>query len=157
MKNNNILWEDCKEIVENERICFLENKMRVKFPPSFLECMKKCNGGVPNRSEFDYYDTHSHRIRGSGVGRFLNLCESRSSSFLGIFQHPPEFFPEGLIAFAENGGGDYICFDYRKNKENSNPIIVLWNHEDDIGKDVFFLANNFEEFIEMLKIVEELE
>ena len=59
-------------------------------------------------------------------------------------------FEDGLIPFGENGGGDYICFDYRNDKTTDNPPIVIWNHDMGLKHRVVFIANNFEEFINML-------
>ena len=59
-------------------------------------------------------------------------------------------FEDGLIPFGENGGGDMICFDYRKNRTTNNPPIVIWNHDMGLEHRVVFIANNFEKFINML-------
>lgn len=83
--------------------------------------------------------------------------KQNNGSLLSTFNSPPEFFPEGLVAFSEDGGGNYICFDYRQGKKNSDPSVVFWNHEAEIGKDVSFVAINFEVFLSMLKSEEEIE
>ena len=59
-------------------------------------------------------------------------------------------FEDGLIPFGENGGGDMICFDYRNDKTTDNPPIVIWNHDMGLKHRVVFIANNFDEFINML-------
>jgi hypothetical protein len=64
---------------------------------------------------------------------------------------------EGLVAFAEVGNGDQICFDYREGKDNADPSIVIWEHEGDEGKDISFLAPNFESFMDTLMDEEEAE
>jgi hypothetical protein len=69
--------------------------------------------------------------------------------------NPPEFFPKGLIPFAPDGGGNYICFDYRKCKEN--PPIVFWHHEVEENEGVFYLSDSFDEFIDSLVSEDELE
>ena len=71
------------------------------------------------------------------------------------FNNPPEFFPQGLISFAPDGGGNYICFDYRNCKEN--PPIVFWHHEVEENEGVFPLADSFDQFIDSLKNEEEIE
>jgi hypothetical protein len=61
-----------------------------------------------------------------------------------------EHFPEGLIAFADNGSGDHICFDYRSDKNNPSPTIVIWLHEfwpDSAG----FIAKDFDAFAASLR------
>ncbi|MDR1488613.1 MAG: SMI1/KNR4 family protein [Holosporales bacterium] len=60
------------------------------------------------------------------------------------------YFEERLIPFGDTGGGDFICFDYR-NHDGDNPPIILWTHDVyDNSKRISFIANNFEEFINML-------
>lgn len=59
-------------------------------------------------------------------------------------------FEDGLIPFGENGGGDMICFDYRKNKNTDDSPIVIWNHDMGLDHKVVFVANNSEEFVNML-------
>jgi hypothetical protein len=149
-------FEDCWDTVSNVRISFLQKELGITFPTEFINCMKFCNGGTIKKSGFKYFDKESHKKRESSVGVFLCLAPNKYSDFYNDWKNPPEFFPEGLIAFAETGNGDSICFDYRQEKNNSNPPIVYWNHEADIGKDVSLLANNFEEFLGMLKEPEDL-
>ena len=62
-----------------------------------------------------------------------------------------QYFSEKLIPFGDTGGGDFICFDYRDNPQTDNPPVVLWCHDanDSEGR-ISFIANNFEEFINML-------
>ena len=38
--------------------------------------------------------------------------------------------PQHLIAFSDNGGGDYYCFDTRARVADECPV-VWWDHEDD--------------------------
>lgn len=146
-----ISWIVCYGKVTEERIEFLQEKIGIKFPHSFVNLIKECDGGVPKSSEFYFYDEYFQSKITACVGGFLNLSSSEWSDFLNNYLSSPEFFPEGLIAFAEDGGGDFICFDYRKGKNIADPPIVYWSHEADIGKDISFVANNFEEFIEMLE------
>jgi hypothetical protein len=64
-------------------------------------------------------------------------------------------FEDGLIPFGDNGGGDFICFDYRKDRTTNDPPIVIWNHDMGLEHRVVFIANNFEEFVGMLYESEE--
>lgn len=152
MLNKEKFWDldFCDECVSTERINFIEKIIGKIFPHLFLELVKICDGGYPLKDAFAYFDIYHQSMIISGVGAFLYLNDSNSSDFLKIYKNPPEFFPEGLIAFADNGGGDFICFDYRMDKESKNPPIVFWSHGADKGKDVSFIAKNFEEFIGML-------
>jgi hypothetical protein len=50
-----------------------------------------------------------------------------------------------VIPFADDGGGNSWCFDYRKS--NTNPSIVWHFHEAFADKSLEFRAKNFEEFL----------
>ncbi|HCU07139.1 MAG TPA: hypothetical protein DIC42_06155 [Holosporales bacterium] len=80
--------------------------------------------------------------------------KKNNGSLLSTYQNPPEFFPKGFIPFSEDGGGNYICFDYRTCSEN--PLIVYWDHGIEENEGIFFLADSFEEFLSMLKSEEEI-
>jgi hypothetical protein len=68
-----------------------------------------------------------------------------------VFERPDHFTP-GLIAFAQEGGGNFTCFDYRAGKDNPDPPIVFWHHElHSCGEEPFYVARNFGKFVELLR------
>lgn len=134
-----------------DRIKYIENRIEHTLPLDFIRYIENCDDVTLVKSDFKYYDIAFQDVWWSGIGCFLDLNESSSSGLLEMFLSPPEFFPEGLVAFADTGGGDFICFDYRDDKVNLDPPIVLWRHGADVGKDVSFIAKNFEAFLEMLE------
>lgn len=148
---NFIKWVDEGVSLSPEVVATLERKLGVIFPSKFKEIITFHNGGTPQKDSFYYYDEFLLRKVGSGVGGFIPLVHDEYESIESLVFSPPEFFPEGLVAFAETGGGDFICFDYRQGKDNPDPPIVYWSHGADIGKDVSFIAKNFEEFLDMLQ------
>ncbi len=143
--------------VSEERIAFLENEIGIKFPTLFVDLVKEHDGGYPTPSCFKYYNYSLESYFGNGVGAFLCLEKNEYGDLLSTYQDPPEFFPIGLVAFSQDGGGNYVCFDYRKGKDSLDPPVVYWSHESEEGKDVSFLANNFEEFLKILKTDEEMD
>lgn len=156
MNTNNIKWENYSgEGATPERIKIVEKMLGVVFPEEYTEIVKKCDGGIPSKPCFDILDPESIAMV-DGIGAFLEINHSEDEDMLETNMNPPEFFPEALVSFASTGGGDYICFDYRKGKHLTNPPIVYWCHECIVGEAIFFLANNFREFLEMLREPEEL-
>lgn len=151
MLKNDIEWDNCQGNVSDDRIKYIEEIILIKFPESYLSTIKYCDGGVPVKCDFSFIYQSTGRKITDCIGRFLPLNDSAGGNLLQDFLDPPEFYVEGLVPFAENGGGDYICFDYRQGKNIFNPQIVYWSHGAGIGKDVSFVANNFEEFINMLE------
>lgn len=43
-----------------------------------------------------------------------------------------------------------ICLDYRKDKTTDDSPIVIWNHDIGLKHRIVSIANDFEEFINML-------
>ncbi|WEK10232.1 MAG: SMI1/KNR4 family protein [Candidatus Pseudomonas colombiensis] len=49
-----------------------------------------------------------------------------------------------LLPFAEFGTGDYYCFDYGRQGQAGEPVVVLWSHETAQTRDV---AEGFADFL----------
>lgn len=146
-----VTWIDLEDPVSLEKVKQVETLIGVKLSKQYVDLIKNHDGCTPVQDSFKYFDQYRSKDVRSGIGRFIPIKQNEFQNMITVYQEPPEFFPENLVAFAEDGGGDYICFDYRQGKNNLNPPIVYWNHEADVGKDVSFVANNFEEFLGMLE------
>jgi hypothetical protein len=134
----------------------IENKYAVKLPKRYVDFITKHNGACLYARVFNYMDPNrasnefnSNSIAFDSVEEILIHIENIQSG------EEPDWdikyrFEDGLIPFGDNGGGDLICFDYRKNRDTDNPPIVIWNHDMGFEHRVVFIANSFEEFINML-------
>jgi len=146
-----IEWYRCKGPAPQERIEFVSKEVGIIFPESFVALMQECDGGRPEITCFEYTSRSMASEIGTGIGSFLGFGETPDNyDLLGYYHDPSEFFPEGLVAFADTGGGDYICFDYRLGKTNPDPEIVYWEHGAEEGNDICFVAKNFDAFMAML-------
>jgi hypothetical protein len=151
-----MILEDGYGAFADQRLELVEKKIEISLPKVFVALIQNNDGGVPDKNIFSYLDVRERKFCMNCVGAFLCINPNQYGDLLSTYLDPPEFFPEGLVAFAEDGGGNLICFDYREGKDNPNPPIVYWNHEADIGKDVSFIAKDFETFISMLKSDDDL-
>jgi hypothetical protein len=144
--------------IKLELFHYVESEINLKLPKTYVEFILPNDGCCVDPDEFVYFDQEKQRYVGSGVGSFLRFGKNADSSqgLLNEWLFPPQYFDRRLLAFAENNG-DYICFDYRKGKANLDPPVVYWSHEAEEGKDVSFLADNFEAFLKMLKTDEEMD
>jgi hypothetical protein len=143
--------------MEDKPGCLIDNieaievEKSIKFPEMYLEMMLIQNGGYLNKYCFEYIDMYRSETIGEGAV-FLSIGSHSPERFYETIEQylsdAPEFFPENLIPFAEDGCGNLTCFDYRNTRKD--PPIVFWCHEDSEGEDVHFIANSFEEFINML-------
>ena len=146
-------WFRKKDSLTLEETTSLNNGVPFIIPEAFLNVLKFSNGGELD-SIFEYYDISTKCMIQNALGFVYGVNRSEYNFGYDIInQHnnPPEFFPKNLVAFGETGNGDMICFDYRINPKTDNPPIVYWNHEADEGQNVSFIANNFDEFIGILR------
>lgn len=131
--------------VTMEDISFAEERLGIIFPKSYKDLIQQHSGGNVIKDSFTYKESNGELSFGSVY--MLNLFEILEKYF-----DPPEFFSKGLVPFADDGGGNLTCFDYRKCSEN--PPIVFWVHEDDEGEDIHFVASDFEDLMEKLFALE---
>jgi hypothetical protein len=148
-----------KGLVNLERLKYVESEMGLFFPKSYVNFVLPNDGCRTDPDGFIFFDESFQEEVGSCIGSFMQLKPDLDyfEDILSMNQKLPEFFPKGLVQFGHVGNGDYICFDYRKGKDNLDPPIVYWNHEAEEGKDVSFLANNFDAFLKILKTDEEMD
>jgi hypothetical protein len=147
-------WIECEGIIDPQVFNEVEKEIGYKLPESYKHMIKDCDGGWPYYSRFKYYDIGLEDIWGAAIATFLKFSSRAREGFMDVFRNPPESFTKGVIAFANTGNGDYICFDYRGDKDN--PSVVYWNHECPEDSDISPLAPSFEEFIDMLEPYEEI-
>lgn len=139
----------------SQYIDFVEKILRIKFPESFLECVKQTDSGTPERPIFKYKAPSSERMV-SDSASFISFLPEIEYNIIRSYFIRPEFFPEKLVPIMENGGGDYICFDYSIDGfEDKDPPVVLWMHEYSEGQDIVDLAINFQSFLDKLEPEEE--
>ena len=115
------------------------------------------NGGVPDELSF-VCNNHSYAIT-----RFLCAMENYKDSQLGwydinvVISQIEERLTNNLdligvevLPIAELFAGDYVCLDYRTNK--NAPSICVWSHEEsgEFEPVTYKVADAFAEFIEML-------
>jgi cell wall assembly regulator SMI1 len=151
-----LTWKWCKPPVDNQAIDALERTLGVKFPPDFRRVIQRCHGGVPvERSAFHYEDP-SIGTTGSGIGALMTLYPDDTDGILTTLRllSIDEQLPDKVIPFADDGGGDMMCLDYREDPDH--PKVVYWSHEEEKDKSIIFLADTFTEFLAMLKPPEPL-
>ena len=133
----------------------LEEEHGVILPELYVDFILKHNGARIMSRIFDYDDPNRKDGRNGDALIFMKVEEIQDQIDTVKSGEEPDWpieyrFEDGLIPFGDNGGGDMICFDYRHDKTTNNPPIVIWNHDMGLKHRVVFVANNFEEFINML-------
>ena len=154
-----LTWTFCKSPVDNRVLDEHERVLGMKFPGDLREVLQRCHGGHPVEKAvfwFEHPDPDLGRM-GSGIGALVTLDPlDGGDDMLGIVQTLREYqdLPSGIVPFATDGGGDYICLDYRK--DTDHPTVVYWAHEADPGQSIAYLADSFTDFLGILEPPEPL-
>ena len=162
------VWFD-EGIIDISIIERYEKKTGYKFPKAYKKILSKHNGLHPKNNNFIFTEEGLNN-----TSKYANYPES-DIVFLRYYENPTVFDSYNIenylirdddnalkphtIIFGENGGGDYIAFDYSDNLTGDSPKIVFIYHDETDGDTTEFIygyaktefiANSFEEFIDML-------
>ncbi len=144
------LWNWSKNNLTTDDVKKVEQILGETFPKDFVQCVLKNNGAYPELPNFI--------VNGQleMLNNLLSLNLSDEGNILRMFELIQDRLPNKVIPFGRDAGGNMICFDYRKDK--NNPTVVFWNHEvasQDVEKSIKFISNTFEEFLSMLHEADE--
>ena len=128
------VW-DHNEEVDEECIKYLEDKWNVKFPKEYVEIVKKHNGtGVKfretgGRKKFSIIKIDKHEETSFKLLSYSKFDEMQYSEIANAKEAYDNCVPDPkkMFPFSEDGGGNPLFFDYRKDK--NEPSIVYLNHE----------------------------
>jgi len=110
-------------IASIEKVDKAENELGVKLPADFLAVATIHQGATPEPDGFDLPDGSS-----SSFGCLLHFEEKPFFENIVVRRGPVSYvLPDKVIPFAEDGGGNLLCFDYRETP--SHPTVVFWDHE----------------------------
>ncbi len=144
---SDLTWQDCRPSLSEEAIGSVEERLNVRLPADYVECVIQCDGGWPNPHHFSYPDPSLGAVETS-LGRFLSLDSSKAGSLLDVVDWLSDQLPSGVVPFADEPGGDFICFDFRT---SATPSVVYWMHERNGDEAIAQLAPNFSAFLDQLR------
>jgi hypothetical protein len=158
---NDIKWESKSGKVDIVKVKEFEVNILFKFPKTYINLVSTYDGArVSNHMDsFNFFSNFIGRTDICGIGCFLSFDEeqylntSKMKYYWETRNDDPDFpFPEHIVPFAVNGGGEQICFDYRHNISTNEPKIVVWHNEAIPGskKELSYVADSFDEFLDML-------
>lgn len=134
-----------------------EKKWRLVLPEDYKEFIVKYNGGIPNEKSFQC-NKHNYVI-----ARFLCILKNIQENSKGWYDisvvesqigerltDNEDLIGVEVLPIAELFVGDYLCLDYRENKEK--PSICVWSHEEsgDFAPVTYKVADTFSAFVQML-------
>jgi SMI1/KNR4 family protein SUKH-1 len=135
-----------------------ERQIGYCLPKSYKELMSKYNNLWIKETSFDYVDKIGNKETTEiGFEKFSWDGQSCIQARQIHVSNKDYYGLPGLVSFGDTGAGDYICFDYRDDPETCNPKIILMYHDEYVEHDdgsatmvINFVANSFEEFVDML-------
>jgi cell wall assembly regulator SMI1 len=143
MKVDDIQWEGSGPPVSEEHVVEVEKALGVRFPDDYRRLIPQCHGASP--TPVDYIES-----RGTGPHQMLSFDPADEYYIVDTVAGLAidNQLPDKVIPFAEDAGGDMMCFDFRE--DPANPKVIYWAHDSGEPDPFYFLASSFTEFIEML-------
>jgi len=119
----------------------VEEEIGYKLPADFIEVARHHQG------QFPMPGGHHADGNGSSVGGLYHFHGEFGSGRLGWGDFINEGADSLLLAFCRDAGGNFFAFDYGKDPQKKNPIVVFWDHETRV---VTKLADSFTDFLDQL-------
>lgn len=142
-----------RELIEKE-----EKMWGINLPAPYKDMLMKTNGGSPVKKEFIV----KGRMR--MITTFLCVLEDTEHSTNGCYDidvvltqiedrltDNEDLVGCELLPIAELFAGDYLCLDYRADK--NTPSVCVWSHEEsgELAPVTYQVARSFDEFAMMLQ------
>ncbi len=142
MMDCNVIWRNYKKIKDNKMIENVERYFRVLLPKDYIKIVKNFDGGRTNKNLFKI--DNSEEV----FGNMLTLYECKYTNIITNYEYVKDRLIDGIIPFADDPGGNLICFRYIDKKLKD---IVFWDHEiEEPEKNYKHICNTFTEFLDML-------
>jgi hypothetical protein len=120
-----------------------------RFPKDYKEFLKKINGGVPTPHHFDFKNGEK---KGMAIDVFLGIDIEKDHNVFYILRGIQNFIKDGWIPIALIKGGGILFLGVEGEYYGK---IYFWEKgespvEASEGKNFFFVANNFDDFLNSL-------
>ncbi len=125
-------WRYIKPLMNEALITEIEEKLGYKFVDSYIDFVKRYNGGRPPISEFNTCTSKERTIKS-----FLSLNPNDAENIIRLNKGVSDISTT-LVAFAIDNFGNYICF----NKQNDEISFLDF----ETGK-IEFIADRFSDFL----------
>ncbi|MEI6605488.1 MAG: SMI1/KNR4 family protein [Verrucomicrobiota bacterium] len=125
-----------KSIIEN-----FEEKMKLKFPQSYVNLVVKANRATPTPENFCTKKGTKHVFN-----YLIDWDENKEDNIISTYNYFSQEHDKSIIPFADDPFGNLICFNFIDNAKE--PSIVFWDHELDVFHSI---KDNFDAFINDLK------
>lgn len=134
-------WKYEKTPPKPEDIDAYEQVFGVPLPPEYAALAMRYPGARPSPNRFD-----TGRRTGCRLKQFLPLSPVEAGHAAQVHGWIRDRLSEGLVPFASDESGNYICFYYLS--PAVPPAVVFWNHERPWETE--YIASSFRHFLEIL-------
>ena len=129
-------WKYVKKLEDISELKNFEFENSCKLPVDLEKCVVCNNGGRPEKKVFD-----TDKSEGRMIKRLLSFNYGEVENIWDAF-NVMQKEASGLVPFAVDPGGNYICFQKNDHK------IYLWLHETNTTE---YVAESFKDFLNKLK------
>lgn len=116
-----ITWETRNRPISEEAVAKVEACWRIRFPDDYRALVLAFDEGTPDTDVFHLPD--GDRVLFSNL---FSLNPESSFNILHAWVSRFEYLPARIFPFADDGGGNFYCFDYRETDENP-PVVFLFH------------------------------
>ncbi len=151
-----LVWRDEGAVDQHLIVEFAKNA-GVVFPDTYIALISKHDYLYPEENTFDFINYYGEKDERDIVFFGYKQGVLGGGDIYSYSKIDDDYsYGKDMIAFGGCANGDYICFDYRKAREN--PSIVVMYHDDfyedengDTKMVVNDVADNFDDFLAMLR------
>jgi hypothetical protein len=145
-------WVKSRESLFEQDIVNLETQFKISLPAPYRDFLLLHNGGQPTLTKFPLQnnpsDTHAY------IEYFFCIKDNDIYNLAVWVRRFKSRIPYDLIPIAIDLGGNLICLSVIGERIGK---VYFWDHEEEVGegkepwgKNLYFIANNFTEFLENL-------
>ena len=155
MTSHEINWErygDASSLPDNV-IDGAELLLGVKFPDDYRQCVRSFHGCQPDACDFRA-EAEGKPWHG-GIGVLLTLDPFTPHNVFDVLSSLAidQQLPSKLVPIADDGGGNFLCLDYRR---TSTPSVAFWFHEVGGDQAVVFVCDTFSQLLNMLYVPDDV-
>jgi len=132
-----------------------ESQVERMIPDSYKSFLLDYNGGFPEPDTFILDDKKFDRTEEISVEWFLGIDTKEYDDLRSVIRVYKDRIPVSLFPIALSGGDSLVCIGIEGDNLGK---VFFWDREEEVEEgmvptfdNVYFLANNFEEFINSLK------
>jgi cell wall assembly regulator SMI1 len=139
-------WDNLREPLAESTVTEAERALGIRFPDDYRRCLIQFHGASPAVSDFVVVTQDGRRFN-SCVGVLLTADPRDAENILAMHSGMGPYKDGPVIPIIDDGGGDFVCLDYRGKGAREAPRIVYFEHE--LGE-LHGLAATFADFCSSL-------